>query len=111
MIKKWLGWVLFTVAFLVVIALAIGQHYVLSSTKLDEAIRKELPPGSTKTQISQFIQSKHPVAYEENGTEVRARLSGLAENMIYRKDVVLTFEVGTDGRLSSWSKKEYLTFF
>lgn len=111
MTKKWLIWLLLTFAVLAVIALIVGQHYVLNSKTLDEAIRKDLPPGSTKAQIVQFIQSKHPVAYEEMGAEVRARLSGLAENMVYRKDVILTFEIGADGRLSSWSKKEYLTFF
>jgi hypothetical protein len=31
--------------------------------------------------------------------------------MIYRKDIVLIFEFDSDGKLTSYSKKEYLTFF
>jgi hypothetical protein len=38
------------------------------------------------------------------------RLSGLAENMIYRKDVILIFEFDSQDRLVSHSAKSYFTF-
>jgi hypothetical protein len=109
--KKFLRWVLPFLAVLVLTIISIGEHYVLDSTKLEETIKRQLPSGSPKAQVIQFVQDRHPVAYDDLGSEVKARLSGLAKNLIYRKDVILTFEIGTDGRLSSWSKKEYLTFF
>jgi hypothetical protein len=84
---------------------------VISSAKLDAAIKRELPPGSPKAQVINFMQARHPVAYDDLGSQVKARLSGRAENLIYRKDVILTFEFDSDGRLSSYDKKEYLTFF
>ena len=46
---------------------------------------------------------------DDLGLQVKTRLSGLAENMIYRKDVVLIFD--SDGELISYSEKVYLTFF
>jgi hypothetical protein len=65
---------------------------------------------STVIQLS-FVQARHPVAFDDVGSQVKARLSGLAENMIYRKDVVITFEFSREGKLLSYSTKEYLTFW
>jgi hypothetical protein len=57
-----------------------------------------------------FIQTRHPVAYDDMGPQLIARLQGLAENMVYRKDIVITFDFSPDGKLLSYSRKEYLTF-
>jgi len=51
------------------------------------------------------------VFWDDLGSRVETRLSGLAENMIYRKDMVLIFDFDSDGKLISYSKKVYLTFF
>ncbi len=36
--------------------------------------------------------------------------AALAENMVYRKNIVITFEFSSDGKLLFYSTKEYLTF-
>lgn len=103
MTKKLLRWLLLTAAVLVITFLLVSHHYVLSSAKLDAAIKRELPPGSSKAQVLNFVHARGPVAYDDMAFQVEARLSSLAENMIYRKDVILTFEFDSEGRLSSCS--------
>jgi hypothetical protein len=95
----------------VVVALVLlGQHYVLSSAKLDEAIKAEVPLGSAKARVVTFIQKRHAVAYDDMGIQLKARLQGLAENMVNCKDTVITFEFSSDGKLPFYSTKEYLIF-
>jgi hypothetical protein len=98
----------------IALALVLGSlaysHYVLDSQRLDAAIKTELPPGTLKAQVIQFIQKRKPEFCDDLGTHVKARITGRAGNLIYRKDIVLDFEFDASGRLLSFSKKEYLTF-
>jgi hypothetical protein len=107
--KSWLRWILIVIGTVLALVL-LRQHYVLSSSKLDEAIKAEVPVGSSKARVVTFIQTRHAVAYDDLGIQVKARLQGLAENMIYRKDIVITFEFSPDGKLLSYSTKESFTF-
>ena len=106
-----LYWTLLALVALGLTVLLVGHHYVLNSKQLTAAIQRELPAGSSKVQVNRFIEARHPVAYDDNGARVRARLSGRASNIIYRKDIVVTFDFDAQGRLSGYSMKEYLTFF
>ncbi|HET9803626.1 MAG TPA: hypothetical protein VFP96_10335 [Candidatus Acidoferrum sp.] len=108
--KSWLRRTLLVSGTVLAGLILLGRHYVVNSTELDKAIKQEIPTGSAKPLVVAFIQERHPVAYDDFGGEVRARLQGLAENMVYRKDVVMTFEFSPDGKLRSYSTKEYLTF-
>jgi hypothetical protein len=111
MTKKLLLWTGIPTA---VVMLALGwihHRYVLNSGELEEAITRELPTGASKAAVIEFVQHRRPLFWDYLGSQVKARLSGLAENMVYQKDVVLTFEFNSDGKLKSYSKKEYLTFF
>jgi hypothetical protein len=108
--KSWLRSILIVTGTVVAALVLLGQHYVLDSTKLDKAIKTEVPLGTPKDRVVTFIQTRHPVAYDDTGTQLKARLQGLAENMVYRKDIVITFEFSPDGQLLSYSSKEYLTF-
>ncbi len=100
------------VAVVAMAALIVVRHqYVLDSENLAKAISKELPVGTPKAIVVNFIQKRHPVFWDDLGSRVETRLSGLAENMIYRKDMVLIFDFDSDGKLISYSKKVYLTFF
>ena len=87
------------------------SHYILSSVILDDAIKHEIPTGSSKTQVLTFIRARKPVVYDDLGDEVKARFSGLAENRIYHKDIILTFKFDAVGRLLSYNMQEYFTFF
>jgi len=109
-IKKPLFWLIVTTGFLVVTFLQVKQHYVLDSEKLESAITHELPLGSSKVQVVDFIQKRHPLVWDDLGSVVKARLSGRAGNIIYRRDVVLIFEFDSAGRLLSYTSKEYLSF-
>ena len=109
--KSWLRWTSIVTVTVVVVLVLWGQHYALSSAKLDEAIKAEVPLGSSKARVVTFIQKRHPVAYDDMGIKLKARLQGLAENMVYCKDIIITFELSSDGKLLSYSTKEYLTFF
>ena len=95
---------------LVVTFLLVRQHFVLDSGKLEYAISKELPLGSSKAQVVDFIEKRHPLFCDDLGSHVKARLSGRAGNMIYRKDVILIFEFDSAGKLISHSTKVYLSF-
>jgi hypothetical protein len=88
----------------------VRQHFVLNSGFLSEAIKREIPEGSSKAQVISFVQLRHPVTFDDLGSQVKARFSGVAENLVYRKDIVLTFDFSPDGRLLSVASKEYLTF-
>jgi hypothetical protein len=103
--------VLSATAVLLVSLVAVRHRRVINSAKLDTAIRTALRTGSTKAQVIAFVRERKPVFSDDLGTQLKARISGLADNMIYDKDVVLTFEFDTNGKLLSYSKQETLTFF
>jgi hypothetical protein len=109
--KKLLLWATVTAIVVVVTLVVVRHQYVLDSESLTKAMSRELPFGTSKAIVVNFIQRRHPMFCDDLGSRVETRLSGLAENMIYHKDVVLIFEFDSDGRLVSYSKKEYLTFF
>ena len=46
--KNWLRRTSIVIGTVVVALVLLGQHYVLSSAKLDEAIKAEVPLGSAK---------------------------------------------------------------
>jgi hypothetical protein len=48
--------------------------------------------------------------HDDKGIQLKARLPGLAENMVNCKDMVITFEFSSDGKLLFYSAKECLTF-
>jgi hypothetical protein len=108
--NKFSYWAILVILVIVVLGSALHNHYVLDSRKLDSAIKTELPPGTPKAQVIQFIQARKPLFWDDLGTHVKARITGRAGNLIYRKDIVLDFEFDPSGRLLSLLKKEYLTF-
>ena len=95
---------------LVVAFLLVRQHFVLDSEKLQYAISTELPLGSSKAQVVDFIKKRHPLFCDDLGSQVKARLSGRAGNLIYRRDVIVIFEFDSAGKLLSHSMKVYLSF-
>jgi hypothetical protein len=108
--KTWLRAIAIVTVTIVLGLLMLGQHYVLSSAKLDHAIKTELPTGTPKALVVEFIQARRPIAYDDLGTQLKARLQGRAENLVYRKDIVVTFDFSFDGKLLDYSTKEYLSF-
>jgi hypothetical protein len=108
--SKILRWGVLAIVLILILVLIVRSHYVLDSRKLDAAIKTELSPGTSKAQVIQFIQARKPLFWDDQGAHVKARMTGRAGNLIYRKDIVLDFEFDPSGRLLSWSKKEYLTF-
>ena len=90
--------------------LLLRKHYVLSSAELNDAIEMEIPVGSPKARVVSFLQKRHPVAYDDNGLQIMVRFSGRAENVLYRKDIVLILEFSSDNKLSCYSAKTYLSF-
>jgi hypothetical protein len=108
--SKFLRWSLLAIIVILVLGLVVRNHYVLDSQELLAAIKTELPTGTPKAQVIQFIQARKPQYCDDLGTHVKARLTGRAGNLIYRKDILLDFELDASGRLLSFSEKEYLTF-
>jgi len=99
---------------LIIVALGVllvSRRYVLDSQKLEAAIKRDLRPGTSKAQVIKFIQARKPLAWDDLGEHVKARMTGLANNLIYRKDIVLDCCFDPGGKLLSCVKKEYLTFF
>jgi hypothetical protein len=109
--KKPFRWGLLAVFAVIALGLMLRSQHVLDSQKLDAAIKTELPPGTPKTKVIQFVRARKPVFCDDLGTHVAVRMTGLAGNLIYRKDIVFDFEFDPNGRLVSYSKKVYLTFF
>jgi|SRR5271169_1114013 len=103
-------WVILAVVLILILGLMVRSHYVLDSRMLYAAIKAELPPGTPKAQVIQFIQARKPLFWDDQGTHIKARITGRAGNLIYRKDVVLDFEFDASGRLLTCSNKEYLSF-
>ena len=50
------------------------------------------------------------MAYDDMGAQLKVRIQELSENMVCRRDFVITFEFSPDGTLLSYSTKVYLTF-
>jgi len=110
MTGRWLTWTLFVTGLLVLVSLLVWQHFVLDSKKLEYAISKELPLGSSKAQVIAFIEKRHPLFCDDLGSRVEARLSGRAGNLIYSKDVIVVFAFDSNGKLICHSMKVYLGF-
>jgi hypothetical protein len=108
--SKFLRWSVLAIALVLVLGALVYKHYVLDSQKLDAAIKAELPLGTPKAVVIQFIQARKPLYWGNEGAHVWARFVGRAPNLIYRKDIVFDFEFDTNGKLLSFSKKVYLTF-
>jgi hypothetical protein len=108
--SKLLPWGVLAIVLVLVLGFMVRSHYVLDSRRLDAAIKTELPPGTPKAQVIQFIQARKPMFWDDEGAHVKARMTGRAGNLVYRKDIVLDFEFDSSGRLLTFSKKEYLTF-
>jgi len=108
--SKFLRWGTVVVALVLILGLLVRSHYVLDSQKLDADIRNELPPGTLKARVIEFILQRKPQFCDDLGTHVKARITGRAGNLIYRKDIILDFEFDASRRLLSFSKKVYLTF-
>jgi hypothetical protein len=108
--SKFLRWSVVAILAILVLGLLLRHHYVLDTEKLDAAINTELPPGTPKAKVIQFIQARKPMFWEDLGTHVKTRMRGRAGNLIYSKDIVLDFEFDGSGRLVSFSKKVDLGF-
>jgi len=108
--KKLFHWGLVALVVVICLGLVIRSHYVLDSQKLIAAIKEDLPLGTPKANVIEFIKARKPVAWDDLGEHVKARMTGRAGNLIYRKDIVLDFEFDASGKLLAFSKHEYLTF-
>jgi len=102
-------WALLTLLILIGAGFLVRRHYVLDSQELATAIKTTLPPGTPKANVIEFIQTRRPLFLDDLGAHVKARMTGRAGNLLYRKDIVLDFEFDTNGKLLSFSKSEYLT--
>lgn len=102
------------VAMAVLLALGTGflvyHRLVLNSADFERAVRERLPIGSAKVDVINFLQAKNPRLLDDYGQQVKARFTGLAPNVIYRNDVIVTFEFDPSGKLRSYSLKSYFTF-
>jgi hypothetical protein len=107
---KLLRWGISAIVLAFVLLFLVRSHYVLDSKSLETAIKTELPRGTSKTQVIRFIETRKPLFWDDQDRHVKARITGRAGNLIYRKDIVLDFEFDSAGELLSWSEKEYLTF-
>jgi len=104
--------VLIIVVVIATVSLVLIRHgRVINSQELETAINTQLPVGTPKASVIAFIEKQHPLIYDDLGQEIKARISGLAGNMVYTKDVVLSFKFDENGRLVSHSKSETMTFF
>jgi|SRR5215831_13584300 len=104
-------WILAVVGLIGLTLIFVRHRSVLNSGELQASINDQLPPGTPKTKVIEFIRARKPVACDDLGLQVKARISGLAPNMIYHKDIVLTFQFDDKGKLLSFSRQETLTFF
>jgi hypothetical protein len=98
------------VLFVLILVFAVRNQYVLDSRKLHTDVINQLLPGTPKRQVIRFIQRRKPLFCDDEGAHVRARLSGRAGNLIYRKDIVLDFEFDANGNLLKCAETEFLSF-
>jgi hypothetical protein len=110
LLKRSIGWALVAAVLVIGAPLLVNQHYELNVDRLETQIAESIPPGSPKNAVIHFVQARHPVAFDDFGAEVKCRLTGRAFNLIYRRDVVITFEFSPDGKLVSHSLTEFQTF-
>jgi len=108
--SKLLRWSVVLIVASFILLILVRNHYVLDSQSPETAINAELPTGTSKTKVIQFVTNRQPLFCDDLGEHVKARLAGRAGNLIYRKDIVIDFKFGPDGKLLAWSKKEYLSF-
>jgi len=109
-VKKSILWALVVGILLVASVFWIDEQLELNPDRLEGAIAKEIPPGTPKSEVLIFVRAHKPVAFDDLGAHVKCRLTGRALNLVYRRDVVITFEFSPDGKLLSHSMTVFQTF-
>lgn len=106
--KSWIRWTIVVTGILAVTLVLLGRHFLLDSASLDRAIKTEIPVGAPKDRVVKFIEKRHPVAYDDTGAQLIARLRELPESAVCRRDFVITFAFSPDGKLVSYSTTVFL---
>jgi hypothetical protein len=86
----------------------VVKHLSPGSAKmrLDEVVRRNLPLGSPRAKVVDFVTAERWEVYPEP-QRVVARVRGAAYSFVCRIDVSMKFDFDSEGDLSSYSSDEF----
>ena len=73
---------------------------------LEEAMRRELPPGTLKNNVIEFVRAMHPLRCDDHGRALTARWLEETEDLVHSWDIVAVFDFDEEGRLIRYSQTE-----
>jgi hypothetical protein len=83
----------------------IGGHK-LDPRTLEETMRRELPPGASKSNVIEFVRAMRPLRCDDHGRTLRARWLEETEDLVHSWDIVAVFDFDEEGRLGRYSQTE-----
>jgi hypothetical protein len=78
----------------------------LDPRTLEEAIRRELPPGTLKSNVIEFVQAMRPLRCYDHGRVLTARWLEETWDLVHSLDIVVVFDFNEEGRLLRYSQTE-----
>ena len=73
---------------------------------LEEAMRRELPPGTLKSDVIEFVRAMRPLLCDDYGRELTARWLEETGDLVHSWDIVGVFHFDEEGRLLRYSQTQ-----
>lgn len=80
----------------------------LTDQQTREILNRELPPGSSKSRVIEFLKSQR-WTYSDGGATVRAMFRDVSQGISARTDIQMRFYFDSDGKLTSYEIQDLLT--
>jgi hypothetical protein len=80
----------------------------LTDQQTREILNRELPPGSSRSRVIEFLKSQR-WTYSDEGATVRAMFRDASQSISVRTDIQMRFYFDSDGKLTSYEIQDLLT--
>jgi len=80
----------------------------LTQQQAREIVDRELPPGTDKSVVKQFLDTKH-WAYSDGGSTIQAIVRDASRNSLIRTNIRIRFFFGADSKLASYELQDLYT--
>jgi hypothetical protein len=86
--------------------MSIIAGHKLDPQTLEEAMRRELPPGTLKNNVIAFVRAMRPLRCDDYGRELTARWLEETGDLVRSWDIVVVFHFDKEGRLLRYCQTE-----
>ena len=80
----------------------------ITNRQIDDLLNRELPPGTSKTEVIQFLDH-HGWPHSEQNRSVQSTVRDSSHNFLIRTDIQIRFDFDSDHKLLRHVQKELYT--